>query len=233
MTDEQVNKVLQKASWVAPPVDPELLKSIADSLNGSLRPVSPLPPSWLLTGGLALICAVVAVTAGARAGFYGIEKLTGWERWAIFSTLAILAWVAGRQFVSQLIPASRQALSVGTFLAIDSAALLGVFALVFSDYHTDHFIVAGLACLLTGLLIAIPAALLGWALLRRGYAVNPTAAGLAGGTLAGLCGLVMLELHCANFQALHVLVWHTAVVPVSAAAGALVGSVIGRYATRT
>ena len=33
----------------------------------------------------------------------------------------------------------------------------------------------------------------------------------------------MLELHCANFQALHVLVWHTAVVPVSAAAGALVG----------
>jgi hypothetical protein len=110
---------------------------------------------------------------------------------------------------------------------------LGVFALVFSDYQTDHFIVAGLACLLTGLLIAIPAALLGWALLRRGYAVNPTAAGLAGGTLAGLCGLVMLELHCANFQALHVLVWHTAVVPVSAAAGALVGSVIGRYATRT
>jgi hypothetical protein len=33
----------------------------------------------------------------------------------------------------------------------------------------------------------------------------------------------MLELHCSNFQALHVLVWHTAVVPVSAAAGAAVG----------
>jgi hypothetical protein len=89
------------------------------------------------------------------------------------------------------------------------------------------------AALATGLLIAIPAALLGWGLLRRGYAVNPVAAGLAGGSLAGLCGLGMLELHCANFQALHVLVWHTAVVPVSAAAGALVGSVLDRYATRT
>jgi hypothetical protein len=31
----------------------------------------------------------------------------------------------------------------------------------------------------------------------------------------------MLELHCDNFQALHVLFWHTAVVPASGAAGAL------------
>src|ERR1700730_1097245 len=36
----------------------------------------------------------------------------------------------------------------------------------------------------------------------------------------------VLELHCVNFEALHVLVWHTAVVPVSAAAGALVGWVL-------
>ena len=35
--------------------------------------------------------------------------------------------------------------------------------------------------------------------------------------------MTVLELHCVNFEALHVLVWHTAVVPVSAAAGALVG----------
>jgi hypothetical protein len=61
-----------------------------------------------------------------------------------------------------------------------------------------------------------------WVLLRRGFAVNPVAAGLAGGALAGLCGVTMLELHCANFQALHILVWHTAVLPVVAAAGALV-----------
>jgi hypothetical protein len=32
----------------------------------------------------------------------------------------------------------------------------------------------------------------------------------------------MLELHCQNFQAAHVLVWHIAVVPLSGAAGALV-----------
>ena len=108
-----------------------------------------------------------------------------------------------------------------------SMALLGVFAYVFRYYHTDHFIAAGIACLLTGLLMAIPAAMLSWLLLRRGFAVNFLAAGLAGGTLAGLCGVTMLELHCANFQALHVLVWHTAVVPASAAAGALTGWALG------
>ncbi len=50
-----------------------------------------------------------------------------------------------------------------------SAALLGVFALVFRDYRTDHFISAGVACLKTGLLLAVPAALLNGLLLRRGF----------------------------------------------------------------
>ena len=101
--------------------------------------------------------------------------------------------------------------------------LLGVFGLVFRDYRTDHFISAGLACLMTGLAVAVPAALLSGLLLHRGFAVNSLAAGLVGGALAGLCGVTLLELHCTNFQGPHVLVWHTAVVPVSAAAGALLG----------
>ena len=33
MTDEEVDKVLQKASGVAPEVEPALLKRIADSIN--------------------------------------------------------------------------------------------------------------------------------------------------------------------------------------------------------
>ncbi len=233
MTDEQVDKVLQNASAVAPQVEAALLKRIADSINSSLRPVRPLPPTWVLTGGLALICAAVAVAAAACTGFYGIEKLSLWERLLIFSTLGILVWVAGKEFVSQLIPGSPQNLSVGAFLTISIAALLGVFALVFRDYRTDHFISAGIACLVTGLLLAIPSALLSWLLLRRGFAVNSVAAGIVGGALAGLSGVAMLELHCANFQALHVLVWHTAVVPASAAAGALVGWALRGHSTQT
>jgi hypothetical protein len=229
--DEKVDKVLKMASGVAPQLQPALLKRIADSINSSLRPVRPLPPTWMLSGGLTLICVAVAVAAAASTGFYGIENLSLWERALIFSTLGILVWVAGKEFVSQLVPGSRPYFSVGAFLTISTAALLGVFALVFRDYHIDHFISAGIACLLTGLLLAIPAALLSWLLLRRGVALNSVAAGLVGGALAGLCGVTMLELHCANFQALHVLLWHTAVVPVSAAAGALVGWALRGHST--
>jgi hypothetical protein len=107
-------------------------------------------------------------------------------------------------------------------LGLSSAALLAVFALLFRDYQTHHFISIGIVCLLTGLLHAIPAALFAWLLLRRGFAVNPISAGLVAGVLGGLAGVGMLELHCANFQAAHMLVWHIAVVPLSGAAGALV-----------
>ena len=57
--------------------------------------------------------------------------------------------------------------------------------------------------------------------------MNRTAAGLAAGTLAGLAGLTMLEFHCANFNAMHVMVWHTAVVPVSGLVGAIVARLGG------
>jgi hypothetical protein len=232
VTDDFVDKALQQASEVAPRVDPKLLKQIAGSMQSSLRPVRPLPPKWMLAAGLTLICAAVATAAAARAGFYGIEKLALWERVLIFSTLGIMAWTWGVEFVSQLIPASRRHLSAGTLLSVGSALLLGVFELVFRDYRTDHFISAGLACLLSGLLVAIPAALLSWLVLRRGFAVNTVAAGFVGGALAGLCGVTMLELHCANSQALHVLVWHTGVVPVSAAVGALAGWALRRLELR-
>jgi hypothetical protein len=60
----------------------------------------------------------------------------------------------------------------------------------------------------------------GW-LLRRGFAVNPPAAWFAAGALAGLAGVTMLELHCANFEAPHIIVWHIAVIPLSALIGFL------------
>ena len=143
MTDHLVDEALQKASEAAPRVEPELLKQIAGSLQSSLRPVRPLRPTWILAAGLTLICAALATAAAARAGFYGIEKLALWERLLIFSTLGMVAWTWGVQLVGRLIPGSRQHFSAGTLLSIGTAVLLGVFALVFRDYRTDHFISAG------------------------------------------------------------------------------------------
>jgi hypothetical protein len=144
-----------------------------------------------------------------------------WERVLIFSALGIFIVLAAKEYVNAMIPGSRRRVSAGALLGIGTLVLIGVFAVSFRDYRTDHFISAGITCLLTGLLHAVPAALLSWLLLRRGFAVNAVSAGLAAGTLAGLAGVGVLELHCSNFQAAHVLLWHTAVVPLSAAGGAL------------
>lgn len=223
MKDEEIDDVLKKSARVRQPLALETLKSVADSIKPSLRPVRPLPPTWAITGGLILVCAAISLAGAARAGFFGFARMDLLERLVVFPVLVLLVWVAASEFVHTMIPGSLRRISPGALLVFASAALLAVFAFLFRDYQTDHFFSIGIACLITGFLHAIPAALLGWLVLRRGFAVNPLSAGLVAGVLGGLAGVGMLELHCPNFQAAHVLVWHTAVVPLSGAAGALVG----------
>ena len=52
------------------------------------------------------------------------------------------------------------------------------------------------------------------------------------GAFGGLSGVAVLELHCANLEAPHILLWHVGVVPASALAGAFVGWVINARRSR-
>jgi hypothetical protein len=219
--DEEIDDVLKKAGQAPRTPPPETLERVAVSIKSSLRPVRPLPPTWVLTAGLVLVCAAVSLAGAARAGFFGFAKMDLLERWLVFPALVLVICVAASEFVHAMIPGSLRRLSPGALLGFSSASLLAVFAFLFRDYQTDYFISIGIVCLLTGFLHAIPAALLCWLLLRRGFAINSVSAGLVAGVLGGLAGVGMLELHCPNFEAAHILLWHTAVVPFSGAAGAL------------
>ncbi len=223
MKDEEIDDVLKTAARASHDLEPDTLERVADTIKLSLRPVRPLPPTWAITSGLVLVCAAVSLAGAARAGFFGFEKMDSFERLLIFPALVLLTWLAGSEFVHAMIPGSRRRISPGALLVLGSAALLGVFAFLFRDNRVDHFFSIGIACLVAGFVHAIPGALLAWLLLRRGFAVNSVSAGSIAGVLGGLAGVGMLELHCPNFEAAHVLVWHTAVVPLSGAAGALVG----------
>jgi hypothetical protein len=218
--DTQIDGVL-KAAQTPPGPGVETLTRVTQVIRESLQPVRPLPAKWVLSSGLILICAAVALAGAARAGFLGIEKMNPAQYLLIFSALAVFVVAAANAFVNAMIPGSRHRVSIGSLLGIGTLMLIVVFAVSFRDYRTDHFFSVGVICLITGLLHAIPAALLSWLLLRRGFAVDAVAAGLAAGTLAGLAGVGVLELHCPNFQAAHVLVWHVAVVPLAAAVGVL------------
>jgi hypothetical protein len=181
--------------------------------------------------GLIMIAVAIAVAGAAKAGFFGVLKLNSFERMLIFPALGILIFLAASAWVSENIPGSKRRFTPGMLLGASILSILAIFAVLFRNYQTHRFLAAGITCLEIGLLHAIPTAFLGWFILRRGFAVNAAASGLVGGTLAGLAGVAMLELHCPNFQALHVLIWHTSVIPVSAAAGALLAQVLARPST--
>jgi Negative regulator of sigma F len=214
----EIDELFERAAaQSARQVDAALIERVKRSLEPSVTAIRSLPPKWLLASGLILLCAGVAIAGSTRAGFQGIEKMDLLQRIVTFSALAIFLWQAATQFVAEMIPGSLRRSTAGVSLQITVVALLTVLASQFREYHTDHFVSAGVACLLTGLMHAAPAALLCWLVLRRGFAANPGCAALAAGTLGGLAGLGALELQCANFQAPHILVWHVAVIPAAAA----------------
>jgi hypothetical protein len=221
MKDGEIDDILKQAAQTPSEVDPNLLNQVTGSIGSSLRSVRPMPPDWVLAGELILACLGVAVAGAARAGFFGVRRMSGLDRGLIFAALGLFVWLAASASVREIIPGSRRRVSPKRLLAAGCVLLLAVFAILFHDYATVDFVHAGIACLATGLLIATPTGLLSWLILRRGLALNPAAAGLAAGTLAGLAGVTMLELHCPNFEALHILLWHTAVIPISAAAVAV------------
>lgn len=229
MKDRDIDDILKRAAEGARDVDPALLDRVADSMRPSLRPVRPIPAPWILAGGVALICVTVALTGAMLLKPYGIQKMNAREIGLIFSVLGILIWIASALCVSEVIPGSRRPVAPWLLSLSGCLALAVVFALLFSDYRTERFVSQGMTCLTAGLLHAFPVSVASGWILSRGFAVNSVADGLAKGTLAGLAGVTMLELHCPNFEAPHVMVWHIAVLAVSGVVGALLGWTVRAY----
>ncbi len=62
-----------------------------------------------------------------------------------------------------------------------------------------------------------------WLVLRRGAVLSPSMTGAATGLLAGLVGTSVLEIHCPNLDAWHILVSHLGVAVLCALAGLIIG----------
>lgn len=232
MTDDaEIDDVLRRVARPPHPVDPALLARITDSIQATVTPVKPLPPIWALVGLLLAVCASVAIAGAAWSGLDGIAALAPWPLTIDLISLGVLMVALAHECAVRLIPGSRPWLSAPLAVSGCWVALLSLFALVLRDYHAEHFVSAGLGCLEQGVLHAIPAAILAALVLRRGFATRPILAALVAGALAGLTGVVFLELHCSNIEAPHRLVWHAAVLPLGAALGALTAWVSQRGRT--
>ncbi len=219
MSERDLDRVLAEALR-GRDVEPQLVDRIAGNLADSTLPTRPLASRTRLAGGLLGGSAALAIAAAALLGIRGFPLLSPVQIAAIFPTLAVLACLTALVLVGQMTPGSPRLLSPRWLPAGGSLVLAALFAALFNDYRTVRFVPAGLACLTAGVAVAIPAGAAAWLWIRRGFFLNPVSAGMAAGALAGLAGVTMLEIHCPNFEVLHVLVWHTAVLPVSSALGA-------------
>jgi hypothetical protein len=197
--------------------DPALLERMAADLARDLRPVQPLPSPGRLVAELLAVFAGVSALGGAALGYFGVRHLGPGAIGLIFPALGGLALLAAAASVNAMTPGSRRPFHPAVLLAAACAAMAAICLLIFRDHSLGSYVPQGVTCLKAGLLWAAPTAILVWLVLRRGYAVDRAAAGIAAGTLAGLAGLTVLELHCPNFRLWHIAVWHLGVVPVAAA----------------
>lgn len=203
---------------------PDLLERIRESITGDLRPVRPLPSTGWLVAALLGVSGAVAIAGAAYLGFYGWHRLPAAYLAAIFVPLAGQAVLLAEAGAAAMIPGSKRAAHPAILMAGACLLMAAIFAALFRDYRTDGFVRQGVSCLKAGLVWAVPAAAGTWLALRRGFAVDGRAAGLAIGAFAGFTGLAVLELHCPNFRLPHIAVWHTAVAPIAALAGYFLGS---------
>jgi hypothetical protein len=226
MTQEEMDRILAEAASRPAPhsLNPAVIERAKAALPERLAPVRPLASPWVFALLFVAAFAAVSVLCACLLGLRGLRVLNGLQRAVIFPLLFAGAGVAAVASVHEMRPAGGR--QIGRLaLAVSTLALLSAFALLLADYDTQNFVSEGVPCLVAGLACAIPAAIVIWLLLRRGFVLDLPAAGLAAGTLAGLAGIAMLEMHCPILKASHVMFWHVAVVPVCGVGGWLIGAV--------
>jgi hypothetical protein len=233
MKPEEVDRILAQAAHCAAPPDisRRVIERVENVLLSDLRPVRPLAPPWASGTAFLILFAAVAAAAAAALGLHGVAVLGGEQRALIFPSLLLAALLAAAACVRQMRPAAGASLETMA-LVVSALGFPALFWLLFRGYDTGNLVSEGVPCLIAGMSVAIPTGILAALVLRRGFVMDWSRAGLAAGTLAGLAGLAMLELHCPNLKAIHVIVWHVGVVVFSAALGLATGSAADRLRRR-
>lgn len=232
MKPNEIDRILDQAVRDLPPgSDRAAIARVQSAILKDMKPVRPLAALWVFTLAFVALFAAFAVGSASMLGMHGIRVLSEGQRWSIFPVLLACACLAAVSSARAMRPASGTPLG---WLALGFAggAFPVLFSLIFRGYSTLHFVQEGVPCLVAGLGVAIPTgASIAW-ILRRGFVLDWSRSGLAAGVLSGLAGLCMLELHCPNLKAIHVMVWHVAVVVVSGMTGLAIGWVADHFRRR-
>jgi len=205
------------------PVSPAALRKIAESLADNLRPVRPLAPArYFVAAFVGIFVSIVALSV-YRLGAFAIAVMTPLQTTAILSTLAIGTGLLVYSLVKQMVPGSRHRIAPA-LLAVGITLLVAmVMAVLFQVQQEENFWRNAWICIRAGTLVGALTAVPFWLVLHRGAILSPRMTGAAAGLLAGLAGTSMLEIHCPNLDAWHILLSHLGVAILCALAGLAIG----------
>ena len=212
-------------------ISPELTRRIQSTLMASLRPVKPLPSDGVSASRFFGVFVAAALILAGVMGFSGVHKMSLAEALGIAAILVAGAALFSISLAWQMVPGSLERIPSKVVSVIAVLGFLAGVAFLFPWHGSEPFI-EGWPCLLRGMAVAVPGAILLWLLIRRGAPLSATRMGATLGAVAGLLGFTVLQFQCIHQYALHLLVWHGGVVVLSAGAGALLGSAVTRGWTR-
>lgn len=203
---------------------PEQANAIASRLTRDLKPVRPLPPPGVLTTAFALVFSALALLGGLSLGDRALLRMDWLTALFTFASLSGAGCLVAFALSGEMAPGRR--LAPPWVLA--SGILLGlavVFAALFPYHEEPAFWMHAWRCLRIGIAAGLLAAVPVWLILRRGAMLDPRASGALAGLLGGLTGTAMLEIHCSNFNAFHIIVGHWGAAALGAGIGWIAGAV--------
>jgi len=205
------------------PPSPATLRQIAKGIVSNLRPVRPLAAARHFFGAFVGIFFSIVALGVYRMGAFAIAVMTPLQTAAILSVLAVSTGLLTYSLVHQMVPGSRYRISPRLLPVGIPISLTIVIAVLFQFQHEQNFWGNAWACIRAGTPIGALAAVAFWLVLRRGAILSPSMTGAATGLLAGLVGTSVLEIHCPNLDAWHILASHLGAAMLCALAGLVIG----------
>lgn len=208
------------------------IQATINTINEDLRAVCPLASSVVLLLAFMLISLVVVVTGSLLIGMKGWGALSRVQGTTVIAALTASTILLAISVVSQMAPGGKHSISPRLLPIGILELLILVTTTIFHVRYESAFVPNGLACLRTGLIYSIPAALVFWAPLSRGAILYPRLTGAAAGGFAGLIGLGVLEIECPDPNMFHILVWHLGVILLCTLGGMLLGATVECFGGR-
>ena len=212
---------------------PTTLRRIQQAISADLQPVHPVASKRSIVGALVAIYACIVAVAAYRFGASALSVMGLLPAGAIFGTLAISAALLAHSLAQQMVPGSQHRIPPELLPAGIMVVLMFAVAVSFPFRDERSYWANAWGCLRAGARLGAFAAIPFWLVLRQGSILAPVMTGATTGLLAGLVGTSVLEIHCPNMDAWHVLASHLGVAALGGIAGFTAGLIAEIAGTRS